>query len=79
MLSLAVTRGKTDPMAEGAKRLFAGVICQAVDDHLVPTWRDEVDAFFAGPAFARYCGLLGWSDAGAQRRVQGLIARRTAR
>lgn len=50
----------TDPTLEGAKLLFARVICQAVEDHCVPAWRDEVDAFFSGPAFARYCALLGW-------------------
>jgi hypothetical protein len=65
-----------DPTTEGAKRLFERVICQAVDDGGVPTWRDDVEAFFAGPAFARYCALLGWSKAGAWRRVEGLITQR---
>jgi hypothetical protein len=51
------------PLVEGATLLVARVISQAVEDHGVPAWRDEVDAFFAGPAFARYCALLGWNDA----------------
>jgi hypothetical protein len=46
---------------EGTKLLLMQVICQALEDHRAPAWRDEVDAFFAGPAFAQYCGLLGWS------------------
>jgi hypothetical protein len=66
----------SDPATEAAKRLFERVIYQAVDDGGVPTWRDDVEAFFAGPAFARYCALLGWSKAGAWRRVEGLITRR---
>jgi hypothetical protein len=65
-----------DPTPEGAKRLFMQVICQAVEDHGVPVWRDEVDAFFSGPAFARYCGLLGWNDEWARRRIQRLVAPR---
>jgi hypothetical protein len=40
----------------------------------MPTWRAEVDAFFSGPVFARYCGLLGWNRDWAQRRIQRFVA-----
>ena len=66
----------SDPTVEGARRLFARVIRQALDDHAAPTRRDEVDAFFGGPVFARYCALLGWDDDEGRRRVQAHVARR---
>jgi hypothetical protein len=63
-----------DPTVESAQFLFIRVICQAVEDHGMPTWRAEVDAFFSGPVFARYCGLLGWNRDWAQRRIQRFVA-----
>jgi hypothetical protein len=65
-----------DPTAEGAQLLFIHVICQAVEDHGTPTWRHEVEAFFSGTAFARYCALLGWNQDWARRRIQGFVAKR---
>jgi len=64
-----------NPTVEATQLLFIRVICQAVEDHGVPSWRAEVDAFFNGPAFARYCGLLGWNRDWAQRRIQRFVAR----
>ena len=66
----------TDPTVEGAHRLFLNVICQAIADYGSPSWRHDVDAFFAGPAFAGYCVLLGWNHDSARRRVQGFVAKR---
>lgn len=63
-----------DPTTEGAQLLFIRVICQAVEDHRRPSWRAEVDAFFSGPVFARYCGLLGWNRDWARRRIQRFVA-----
>lgn len=62
-----------DPTVDAAQLLFLRVIGQAVEDHDSPTWRAEVDAFFSGPAFARYCGLLGWNREWARRRIQRFI------
>jgi hypothetical protein len=69
-----------DAAPEGGKLLLIEVICQAVEDRGAPTWRNDVDAFFSGPAFARYCGLLGWDEDWARRRIGRLPApRRPAR
>ena len=68
-----------DPTVEAAQVLFIRVIRQAVEDHGSPTWRAEVDAFFRGPAFARYCGLLGWNREWAQRRIERFITSGTRR
>jgi hypothetical protein len=68
-----------DPTVEAAQLLFIRVICQAVEDHGIPTRRHEVDAFFRGATFARYCGLLGWNRDWAQRRIQGFVAGRGGR
>ncbi len=69
----------TDATTEGAQLLFIRVICQAVEDHSQSAWRNEVDAFFSGPMFARYCALLGWNPDWARHRIQGYVARRQAR
>ena len=63
-----------DPTAEAAQLLFIRVICQAVEDHGRPSWRAEVEAFFSGPVFAHYCGLLGWNRDWARRRIQRFVA-----
>ena len=63
----------TDPTVEAARLLFVHVICQAVDDHAAPGWRNEVDAFFSGPTFASYCALLGWNHDWARRRIQHFV------
>lgn len=65
-----------DPTTEAAQLLFIRVICQAVEDHGTSARRHEVDAFFSGPTFARYCGLLGWNRDWARHRIQGFVARR---
>ena len=62
-----------DPSASGAELLFIRVIEQAVEDHRRPTWRDDVDAFFRGPTFARYCTLLGWNDRWARSRIERFV------
>jgi hypothetical protein len=62
-----------DPTVDAAQLLFVRVICQAVEDYGTPARRAEIDAFFSGPAFARYCGLLGWNRDWAQRRIQRFI------
>ncbi len=64
----------TDPTSEALQLLLIHVIGQAVEDHRRPTWRTEVDAFFSGPAFARYCALLGWNHDWARRRIQRYVA-----
>jgi hypothetical protein len=61
---------------EGAQRLLIHVIGQAIEDFDMTTWRHEVDAFFCGPAFARYCVLLGWNEDWARRRIQRFVAKR---
>ena len=66
----------TDPTVEGAQRLFIHVIRQALEDHGTPSWRNEVDAFFSGPAFASYCALLGWNRDWARSRIQRVVAKR---
>ncbi|HEV3095501.1 MAG TPA: hypothetical protein VG104_00020 [Candidatus Dormibacteraeota bacterium] len=63
-----------DPTAEAAQLLFIRVICQAVEDHGIPTWRPEVEAFFSGATFARYCSLLGWNRDWARHRIQRFVA-----
>ncbi len=68
-----------DRNPEGAQLLLIHVIGQAVEDHGMQAWRDEVDAFFSGPAFGRYCVLLGWNEDWARRRIQRFVARRPAR
>jgi len=65
-----------DPAPEGGQILLIHVIGQAIADHGVRPWRNEVDAFFGGPAFARYCLLLGWNEDWARRRIQRFVARR---
>jgi hypothetical protein len=60
----------------GAQLLLIHVISQAVEDHGMGAWRHEVDAFFLGPAFARYCVLLGWNEDWARRRIQSFVAQR---
>jgi hypothetical protein len=50
-----------DGTLDAAKLLVVNVIRQAVKDHREQAWRDDVDNFFSGPAFARYCVLLGWN------------------
>jgi hypothetical protein len=69
----------TDPTVEGAQRLFIHVIWQAVEDHSTPSWRHEVDAFFAGPAFASYCAMLGWNHHWARRQIERFVATRRRR
>jgi hypothetical protein len=64
-----------DPTIEGAERLFIRVIGQALEDHETPSRRREVDAFFSGPAFARYCAMLGWNRDWARRRIQSSMIR----
>ena len=49
-----------DGTLDAARLLVVNVIRQAVKDHRKQAWRDDVDNFFSGPAFARYCVLLGW-------------------
>lgn len=44
------------------KALLAGVIDQAIADLTSSRWHEDVDAFFSGPAFGRYCTLLGWNQ-----------------
>lgn len=63
-----------DPTVESAQLLFIRVICQAVEDHGMASWRADVDAFFSGPVFARYCGLLGWNRDWARCRIQRFVA-----
>ena len=63
-----------DPTVEAAQLLFIHVIFQAVEDHDTPTWRNEVEAFFSGSVFARYCALLGWNQDWARRRIQRFVA-----
>jgi hypothetical protein len=63
-----------DPGTEAAQLLFIRVICQAVEDHGRPSRRAEVDAFFNGPVFARYCGFLGWNRDWATGRIQRYVA-----
>jgi hypothetical protein len=62
-----------DPTVEAAQLLFIRVICQAVEDYGMPARRAEVNAFFRGAVFARYCVLLGWNRDWAQRRIQRFI------
>jgi hypothetical protein len=69
----------TDATTEGAQLLFIHVICQAVEDHSQSAWHNEVDAFFSGPIFARYCAMLGWNPDWARHRIQGYVARRQER
>ena len=64
-----------DPTTEAAQFLFIRVICQAIEDHGTPTRRAEVDAFFSGPDFARYCALLGWNRDWARHRIQRFVGR----
>ena len=66
----------TDPTVEGAHRLFIHVIRQALEDHGTPSWRNDVDAFFSGSAFASYCALLGWNRDWARSRIQRFVAKR---
>jgi len=70
------TRPSNDLAPQGAQVLLIHVISQAIADHGVWTLRDEVDAFFCGPAFARYCVMLGWNEEWARRRIQRFVARR---
>jgi hypothetical protein len=62
-----------DRAPDGAQVLLIHVIGQAITDHGARAWRDEVDAFFCGPAFARYCALLGWNEDWARRRIQRFV------
>lgn len=64
-----------DPLLAGTKLLVARVISQAVEDHGVPAWRDEVDAFFSGPAFARYCALLRMESSEPPEAIRILTSR----
>jgi hypothetical protein len=64
-----------DPTVEGVQLLFFRVICQAVEDHATPTGRHEVEAFFSGSAFARYCALLGWNHDWARRQLRRSVVR----
>jgi hypothetical protein len=68
------TTPSNDPTAQGAQVLLIHVIGQAITDHGARAWRDEVDAFFYGPAFARYCVLLGWNEDWARRRIQRFVS-----
>jgi hypothetical protein len=63
------------PAPEGAQALLIHVIGQAIADHGIQTWRAEVDAFFGGPAFGRYCELLGWNEEWARRRIRCVISK----
>jgi hypothetical protein len=63
-----------DPALEGAQVLLIHVIGQAIADHGVGTWRDEVDAFFCSPVFARYCVLLGWNEGWVRCRIQRFVS-----
>jgi hypothetical protein len=65
-----------EPAPEGAQILLIHVIGQAIEDFGIATWRHEVDAFFCGPAFGRYCVLLGWNEDWARRRIQRFVAGR---
>jgi len=67
------TPPSNDPAPDGAQVLLIHVIGQAITDHGARAWRDEVDAFFCGPAFARYCALLGWNEDWARRRIQRFV------
>jgi len=67
------TPPRNDPTPDGAQVLLIHVIGQAITDHGAMAWRDEVDAFFCGPAFARYCALLGWNEDWARRRIQRFV------
>jgi hypothetical protein len=68
------TTPSNHPTPEGAHVLLIHVIGQAITDHGAKAWRDEVDAFFCGPAFARYCALLGWNEDWARRRIQCFVS-----
>jgi hypothetical protein len=67
------TPPRSDPTPDGTHVLLIHVIGQAITDHGAMAWRDEVDAFFCGPAFARYCALLGWNEDWARRRIQRFV------
>jgi hypothetical protein len=68
------TPPSNDPAPDGAQVLLIHVISQAIADHGARAWRDEVDAFFCGPAFARYCALLGWNEDWARHRIQRYVS-----
>jgi hypothetical protein len=67
------TPPSNDPTPDGAQVLLIHVIGQAITDHGARAWRDEVDAFFCGAAFARYCALLGWNEDWARHRIQRFV------
>ena len=68
------TPPSNDPTPDGAQVLLIHVIGQAITDHGARAWRDEVDAFFCGAAFARYCALLGWNEDWARHRIQRFVS-----
>jgi len=68
------TPPRSDPTPEGSQVLLIHVIGQAIADHGVQSWRDDVEAFFGGATFARYCALLGWNEEWARRRIQCTIS-----
>jgi hypothetical protein len=59
----------TDSSTTPLKSLLVGVISQAVADRALARWQADVEAFFSGPAFARYCGLLGWNEQWVRRHI----------
>jgi hypothetical protein len=56
-------------LVPGAEALFIRVIGQAIEDMSEPAQKAEAEDFFGGPAFRRYCVLLGWDDRWARRRI----------
>ena len=58
-----------ESLAEPFKALLAGVIDQAIDDLGSNRWCQDVDTFFSGPAFGRYCTLLGWNQEWVRRHI----------
>jgi hypothetical protein len=59
----------SDCSADPFKALLVRVIGQAIEDRGQSRWQRDADRFFAGPAFARYCLLLGWNQEWVSRRL----------
>ncbi|HET9848869.1 MAG TPA: hypothetical protein VFR68_09985 [Candidatus Dormibacteraeota bacterium] len=60
-----VSECSTEPF----KALLVSVIDQAIEDLSSTRWREDVDAFFSGSAFGRYCTLIGWNQEWMRRHI----------
>ena len=59
----------TDSSNEPHKSLLVRVIGQAIDDLPSSRWQHDVEAFFQGPVFRRYCLILGWNQEWVRGRI----------